>query len=83
MPADITPVTVTLDKVRINQFTVDTNYNTVTIYYSKGYEDGSGNFVSVEHARADVSEVIVAPTLYNDVKAALYVMLNDHLNPQP
>lgn len=80
MPANITPVTLTLNKIRINQFTVDTNYNTVTIYYSKGYEDGSGNFVTVEHARADLSDITVSPTLYSDVKTALYVMLNDHLS---
>lgn len=80
MPVNIAPVTLTLDKVRINQFTVDTNYNTITIYYSKGYEDGSGNFVTVEHARADLSDINVSPTLYSDVKTALYVMLNDHLS---
>lgn len=81
MPANITPVTITLDKVRINQFTVDTQHNTVTIYYAKGYEDGSGEFIAVENARADIGTFSVSPTLYDDVKSALYSMLNDYLGP--
>ena len=80
MPANITPVTITLDKVRIEQFTVDAQRNTLTIYYTKGYEDGSGNFVVVDHARADVGNFSVDATLYDDVKAALYAILDEHLN---
>lgn len=76
-----TPLTVVIDKVRIEEFSINPHANSVTIHYSKGYEDSDGKFVTKESSRVDVKEVAFDPTLYQQVKAALYVLLSNEVNP--
>jgi hypothetical protein len=83
MPLDITPNTITLNKVRIEQFTVSPQLNAVMIQYSKGYEDVNGQYVPQEYNHVNFLDVSFDPDLYNQVKQTLYAMLDAHLNPQP
>jgi len=80
MPLDVTPTTITLDKVRIEQFTVNAQLNAVMIHYSRGYNDENGQYVAKEYDRVDLKDVSFEQGLYDQVKNALYSMLNVHLN---
>lgn len=81
MPLNITPTTVVLDKVRVEQFTVSPQIGAVMIRYSKGYEDANGQYVPQEYDHANFSEVSFDSVLYDQVKTALYDLLQQHLNP--
>ena len=76
-----TPLTFVVDKVRIEEFSINAQSNNVTIHYSKGYEDGDGNFVAKESSRVDVKNAAFDPTLYQQVKAVLYSFLSSEVNP--
>ena len=76
-----TPVTFVVDKVRIEEFSINAQSNNVTIHYSKGYEDNDGKFVAKESSRVDVKDVAFDPDLYQQVKTALYVLLSNEVNP--
>lgn len=81
MPLNLNnPITTTLDKVRVEQFTVSPQTNTVMIQYSTGYTDANGQYVAKEYAVADFSDLSFDPTLYEQVKAALYDLLASRLN---
>lgn len=83
MPLNITPTTITLDKVRVEQFTVSPQNGAVMIQYSKGYDDpATGQYVPQEYLHANFTEVAFDPTLYDQVKSALYSLLQSHLAPQ-
>lgn len=80
MPISLnTPTTITIDKVRIDEFSVRTQNNSITIHFSKGYEDAAGQFVAKEFDRVDLKNVVVDPTLYGQIKDILYALLNDEL----
>jgi len=83
MPLNITPTTITLDKVRIEQFTVSPQNGAVMIRYSKGHEDSNGQYTPQEYDHVNFLDVTFDPDLYKQVKEALYAMLDAHLNPQP
>ncbi len=74
MPLDITPNTVTLDKVRVEQFTVSPQTGAVMIHYSKGYDE-NGQYVPKEYAHANFESVTFNEALYEQVKTALYELL--------
>ncbi len=76
-----TPVTFVVDKVRIEEFSINAQSNNVTIHYSKGYEDVDGKFVTKESSRVDVKDAAFDPTLYQQVKEALYSLLSVEVNP--
>ena len=76
-----TPVTFVVDKVRIEEFSINAQSNNVTIHYSKGYEDADGKFVTKESSRVDVKDAAFDPTLYQQVKAVLYSLLSNEVNP--
>jgi len=76
-----TPVTFVVDKVRIEEFSINAQSNNVTIHYSKGYEDVDGKFVTKESSRVDVKDAAFDPTLYQQVKEALYLLLSNEVNP--
>jgi hypothetical protein len=76
-----TPVTFVVDKVRIEEFSINAQSNNVTIHYSKGYEDVDGKFVTKESSRVDVKDAAFDPTLYQQVKEALYSLLSNEVNP--
>jgi hypothetical protein len=76
------PITIIVDKVRIDQFSVSPQRKSVTIHFSKGHEDASGNFVPHEYDRVDLENLDFDPTLYNQVKDYLYQLLSARLNPQ-
>ena len=76
-----TPVTFVIDKVRIEEFSINPQANSVTIHYSKGYEDIDGKFFTKESSRVDVKDVAFDPALYQQVKAALYLLLYNEVNP--
>lgn len=78
-----TPLTFIVDKVRIEEFSINAQSNNVTIHYSKGYEAVDGKFVVKESSRVDVKDVAFDPTLYQQVKAALYSLLSNEVNPSP
>jgi hypothetical protein len=80
MPLDVTPSTITLDKVRIEQFTVSPQLNAVMVQYSRGYDDANGQYVPKEYANANFMDVSFDQSLYDQVKSALYVMLSSYLN---
>lgn len=80
MPLDITPNTITLDKVRIEQFTVSPQLNAVMVQYSKGYDDANGQYVPKEYTHVNFTDVSFDQTLYEQVKNTLYSMLSSHLN---
>lgn len=80
MPISLsTPITVTMDKVRIEEFSVNAQNNFITIHFSKGYEDDTGQFVAKESGRADLKNVTVDPALYEQIKDALYSLLSNEL----
>jgi hypothetical protein len=80
MPLNLNaPIVTTLDKVRVEQFTVSPQLNTVMVHYSKGYEE-NGQYVPKEYASVNFEDVNFDPTLYNSVKDALYALLGEHLN---
>ena len=80
MPISLnTPTTITIDKVRIDQFSVSPQDMIVTIHFSRGYEDPNGQFVSKEFDRVDLKGVSVDPTLYGQIKDTLYALLSDEL----
>lgn len=79
MPLDITPNTITLDKVRIEQFTVSPQHSTVMIQYSKGYNDENGQYVPKQYENVNFTDLTFDQTLYDQVKNALYSMLQQHL----
>jgi hypothetical protein len=74
------PTTVTIDKLRIDLFSVDAQTNAVTIHFSRGYEDAGGNFVPKEFSRVDVKNMVFDPDLYSQVKDLLYATLVNELN---
>lgn len=74
------PTTITIDKVRIDEFSVRPQENSVTIHFSKGYEDATGQFIAKEFDRVDLKNVAVDPALYVQIKDVLYTLLNDELN---
>ena len=80
MPANITPTTMTLDKIRIEQFTVSPQKNAVMIHYSKGYNDTEGNYVPKEYTSKNLIDVEFDPTLYEQVKTTLYNLLTAELS---
>lgn len=80
MPANVTPTTMTLDKVRIEQFTVTPQNNAVMIHYSKGYNDAEGNYVPREYTSMNLLDVTFDPTLYEQVKTTLYNLLTAELS---
>lgn len=81
MPLNLNnPITTTLDKVRVEQFTVSPQTNTVMIQYSVGYTDANGQYVAKEYAVASFDEVNFSESLYEQVKAALYELLASRLN---
>lgn len=80
MPLDVTPNTITLNKVRVEQFTVSPQLNAVMVQYSRGYEDSDGTYIPKEYDRVNFLDVTFDQNLYDQVKNALYSMLNDHLN---
>jgi hypothetical protein len=73
------PTTITIDKIKINNFSVSTQGNQITIHFSKGYETPEGEFVSKEFDRVDIKNATVDPLLYSQVKDALYALLIDEL----
>lgn len=75
------PSTVIIDKVRIEEFSINAQSNNVTIHYSKGYEDVDGKFVTKESSRVDIKDATFDPTLYQQVKATLYSLLSVEVNP--
>lgn len=79
MPLDVAPNTITLDKVRIEQFTVSPQYSTVMIQYSKGYNDENGQYVPKQYENVNFTDLTFDQTLYDQVKNALYSMLQQHL----
>jgi len=80
MPLDVTPSIITLNKIRIEQFTVSPQLNAVMVQYSKGYENSNGEYVPKEYERINFTDVSFDQALYDQVKNALYSMLNVHLN---
>lgn len=82
MPLNITPTTITLDQVRVEQFTVSPQDGAVMIKYSRGYNDENGHYVPKEYDSANFLDVTFDETLYNQVKSALYALLDSRLNPQ-
>ena len=81
MPLELTkPVTTTLDKVRIEQFTVSPQLNVIMIHYSKGYTDENGQYVAKEYEAINFADVAFDPAVYNVVKDALYSLLDSKLN---
>lgn len=81
MPADLnTPVTTILDKVRVEQFTVSPQLGTVMIHYSIGNNDENGQYIPKEYASINFEEQTFDPTLYEQVKQALYDLLATKLN---
>lgn len=82
MPLDVTPTTITLDKIRIEQFTVSPQIGAVMIKYSKGYNDENGQYVPKEYESENFSDVTFDATLYEQVKSALYALLESKFNPQ-
>lgn len=82
MPLDITPNTITLDKVRIEQFTVSPQDATLMIHYSKGCNDENGQYVPKEYDHASFKNIVFNQDLYEAVKSALYIKLNEYLTGQ-
>jgi len=80
MPLDVTPNTITLDKVRIEQFTVSPQLNAVMIHYSRGYNDENGQYVAKEHDSVNLKDVSFEQGLYDQVKDTLYELLATHLS---
>jgi len=79
VPLDVTPTTITLDKVRIEQFTVSPQLNAVMIHYSRGYNDENGQYVAKEYDRVDLKDVSFEQGLYDQVKDTLYELLSSKL----
>lgn len=81
MPLSLTtPVTTVLDQVRVEQFTVSPQLNTVMIHYSRGSNDENGQYVPREYASANFENVTFDQNLYESVKAALYDLLGSQFN---
>lgn len=76
-----TPLTFVVDKVRIEEFSINAQSNNITIHYSKGYEDVDGKFVIKESSSVDIKNAAFDPTLYQQVKAILYSLLSVEVNP--
>lgn len=74
------PKTLILNKLKIDRFEVSPEGGIVTIHFSKGYEDESGKFISIEFLKADFYDVQFDSNLYESVKNTLYQMLIEHLN---
>lgn len=88
MPLTLTNVeTIVLDSVKIEQFSVMPEGGLVTIHYSIGHIDESGNFVAKKFDRMDLKGVEFEQSLYDAVKAKLYSLLDSQLNtptgPEP
>ena len=80
MPLNLNnPITTVLDKVRVEQFTVSPQMNTVMIHYSRGYEE-NGQYVPKEYSSENFEDVSFDATLYDAVKSALYDLLNSKVN---
>lgn len=79
MPISTAPVTTTIDKLRIEEFTVNPHESIVTIRFSKGYEDNEGTFIQKEVEVIKLKNVIFNESLYTDVKNALYELLLSNL----
>lgn len=80
MPININASSITLDKVRIEQYTVSPQTNVVMIKYSKGYNDADGNYIAKEYSSVNLEDVVVNENLYNLTKDFLYELLNSYLN---
>ena len=81
MPLNLNqPTTITLDKVRIEQFTVSPQLNAIMIHYSRGYTDENGQYVAKEYDAINFVDVAFDPTTYNVVKDSLYSLLDSKLN---
>jgi len=80
MPLDVTPNTITLDKVRIEQFTVSPQLNAVMIHYSRGYNDENGQYVTKEFDSVDIKGTSFNASLYEEVKTTLYNLLMSKLS---
>jgi len=79
VPLDVTPNTITLDKVRIEQFTVSPQLNAVMIHYSRGYNDENGQYVAKEYDSVNLKDVSFEQGLYDQVKDTLYELLSSKL----
>ena len=81
MPLNLNaPITTVLDKVRVEQFTVSPQLNTIMIHYSIGTTDENGLYVPREYSVANFQELTFDPSLYESVKTALYALLGEKLN---
>ena len=81
MPLNLNaPITTVLDQVRVEQFTVSPQLNTVMIHYSRGNNDENGQYVAREYASANFEDVVFDQNLYESVKSALYDLLEARLN---
>lgn len=76
-----TPITFVVDKVRIEEFSINAQSNNITIHYSKGYEDVDGKFVIKESSIVDIKNAAFDPILYQQVKTILYSLLSVEVNP--
>jgi len=76
-----TPITFVVDKVRIEEFSINAQSNNITIHYSKGYEDVDGKFVIKESSTVDIKNAAFVPILYQQVKTILYSLLSVEVNP--
>jgi len=74
------PTTITIDKIRIEEFTVRPQEMIVTIRFSRGYEDPQGNFVSKEFDSVDIKGASFNASLYEEVKTTLYDLLLEKLS---
>jgi hypothetical protein len=74
------PETIVIDTVKITQFIVTPESGQITIHYSLGFVDASGNFVSKKHDKIDLTNVEFEQPLYDSVKNKLYGLLNAKIN---
>lgn len=82
MPINVAASSITLDKVRIEQYTVSPQINAVMIKYSKGYNDSNGNYIAKEYTYVNLEDVVVGQNLYDLTKDFLYELLNNHLTSE-
>jgi len=75
-----TPQTVVIDTAKITQFTVTPESRQVTIHYSLGFIDTSGNFIVKENNKIDLVDVEFEQALHDSVKSTLYSLLNSNIN---
>jgi hypothetical protein len=81
MPVNLqNTTTIIIDKIRIDQFSVDVRNNIITIHFSKGSENELGEFIVQSFDRIDIVNANIDPTLHAQVKDSLYTLLLDKLN---